>query len=86
MVPIDRYWLLMAIYGAYEATRGGERLCRQGEHCGAGHGVAPFRVNNTASDTCSSSRRYCLSQASCKAAAVAIALLDHVRIEGQKPK
>jgi len=71
--------------GAAEATRGRERSCRRGEPCGAGHGVTPFGGNDTASGACSGDSRHRLSRASCEAAAVAVALLDHVRLEGQRP-
>ena len=41
---------------------------------------------NTASGACSGDRRHQISQAGCKAVAVAIAVapLDHVRLEGQR--
>jgi len=71
--------------GAAETTRGGERSCRRGEPCGAGHGVTPFGGNDTARGACSRDSRHCLSRASCEAAAVVVALLDHVCLEGQRP-
>ena len=70
--------------GAAKATRGGKGSCRRGEPCGAGHGVTPFGGNDTARGACSGDRRHRLSRASCEAAAVAVALLDHVCLEGQR--
>jgi len=61
-----------------ESTRGGERSCRRGEACGAGHGVTSFGGSDTASGASSSDGCHLLSRTSCKAAAVAIALLDPV--------
>ena len=71
--------------GATETTRGGKGSCRRGEPCGAGHGVTPFGGDDTASGACSGDSRHRLSRASCKAAAVAVALLNHVCLEGQRP-
>ena len=47
--------------------------------------LRPFGGNDTANGTCSGGRWKQLSRASRKAAAVAIALLDHLRHEGQWP-
>ena len=47
--------------------------------------LRPFGGNDTANGACSGGRWKQLSQASCKASAVAIALLDHLRLEGQWP-
>jgi len=70
--------------GVTETTRGGKGSCRRGEPCGAGRRVTPFSGNDIASGACSSDSRHRLSRASCKAAAVAVALVDHVRLEGQR--
>jgi len=67
-----------------ESTRGGERSCRRGEPGSAGHGVTSFGGSDTASGACSSDGWHRLPRVSCKAAAVAIALLDPVRLEGQR--
>ena len=70
--------------GTSESTRGRcEGSCRRGEPCGAGHGVAPFRGHDTAGGARRSDGRHRLSRAGCQAAAVTVALFDHVRLEGQ---
>ena len=53
--------------------------------CGSGHGVTPFGGNDTANSACSGGRWARLFRAGCRAAAVAIALLDHLRLEAQWP-
>jgi hypothetical protein len=76
-----------------ETARGRERPCWRGEPCGAGHGVAPFGGGDDspgraaaaagARRAAAADGRARLSRAGREAAAVAVALLDHVRLEGQ---
>ena len=83
MLPLDRRYRSCRVRWVSEDTRGREKSCRRGVFCGAGDGVAPFGRNNTANGTCIVDRWDRLSRASCKVANVAIALLDHLRLEGQ---
>ena len=64
---------------AAETTRG-TRSRVGGWPCGAGHGVASFGGNDTANGTGGWDQP---SRASHKAAAGAIALLDHLRLKGR---
>ena len=57
----------------------GRRICVGGESCGV---AKPFGDNDIVSGVCSSDRPHRVPRDICKAATVAIALLDHVRLEG----
>ena len=85
ILPLDHRYRSRRVQWGFRDHYRGREVVSAGGSCGAGDGVTPFGGNDTGNGACSGGRSDRLSRASCNAAAVAIALLDNLRLEGQWP-
>jgi hypothetical protein len=86
MLPLDRCYRSRRVRWGFRDHYRGRKVESGGrESCRAGHGVTRLGGNDITSGACSSDRRHRFSRASLMTAAIVIAPLDRVRLEGQRP-
>ena len=85
MLPPDRRYRSRRLRWDWRPLEAARNLVGGGGVLQSGHGVTCSGGNDTTSGACSSDRCHRLSRASFMVTAIAIALLDHVRPEGQRP-
>ena len=81
MLPFDRRYRSRRVRWGFRDHNRGVKSCS----CGVGHVVTPFGGNDTANAASSGGRWDRYSRDSRKAVAVAIAPLEHMRLETQWP-